>query len=141
MKTIWPPSYHHNSFLATHALAHTIYGYTSLVPMNQCMLNKLSKEHNHIIYIHTYIYTYYIYTYTYMYTFVYVIHNIYVYIIYNIYTYIHTKNVTLLQSRKKKTYTLNQTHFKRSITKWIFFHLKWTHLRQWFGIRYKISHA
>ena len=38
--------YHHNDFVATHALGHMMYGYTLLVPMNQGVLNKLSKEHN-----------------------------------------------------------------------------------------------
>ena len=41
-----PPGYHHNGFVATHALGHMMYGYTLLVPMNQRVLNKLSKEHN-----------------------------------------------------------------------------------------------
>ena len=27
MKTICPPSYHHNGFVATHALGHMMYGY------------------------------------------------------------------------------------------------------------------
>ena len=30
MKTMSPPGYHHNSFVATHALGHTMYGYTLL---------------------------------------------------------------------------------------------------------------
>ena len=33
MKTIFPPGYHHNGFVATDALGHMIYGYTLLVPM------------------------------------------------------------------------------------------------------------
>ena len=33
-------------FVATHALGHMIYGYTLLVPMNQRVLNKQSKERN-----------------------------------------------------------------------------------------------
>ena len=44
MKTMCPPDYHHNGFVATHALGHMIYGYTLLVPMNQRVLNKQSKE-------------------------------------------------------------------------------------------------
>ena len=32
MKTMCPPSYHHNSFVATHALGQMMYGYTLLVP-------------------------------------------------------------------------------------------------------------
>ena len=46
MKTICPPSHHHNGFVATHALGHMLCGYTLLVPMN----------------IHIYIYIYYIVT-------------------------------------------------------------------------------
>ena len=39
-----PPSYHHIGFVATHALGPMMYGYTLLVPVNQKVLNKLSKE-------------------------------------------------------------------------------------------------
>ena len=46
MKTICPPGYHHSGFVTTHALGHTMYGYTLLVPMNQRALNKRSKERN-----------------------------------------------------------------------------------------------
>ena len=46
MKTMCPPGYHHNGFVATHALGHMTYGYTLLVPMNQRVLNKQSKERN-----------------------------------------------------------------------------------------------
>ena len=45
MKTVWPPSYHHNGFVSTHALGHMMDGYTLLVPMNQRVLKNLSKEH------------------------------------------------------------------------------------------------
>ena len=38
--------YHHNGFVETHTVGHMMYGYTSLVPMNQRVLNKLSKERN-----------------------------------------------------------------------------------------------
>ena len=44
MKAMCPPSYHHNSFVVTHALGHMMYCYTLLVPMNQIVLNQLSKE-------------------------------------------------------------------------------------------------
>ena len=27
MKTMYPPGYHHNGFVATHALEHMMYGY------------------------------------------------------------------------------------------------------------------
>ena len=46
MKTMCPPGYHHNGFVATHALKNIMYGYTLLVPMNHRVLNKRSKEHN-----------------------------------------------------------------------------------------------
>ena len=46
MKTMCPPGYHHNGFVATHALGHMRYSYTLLVPMNQRVLNKLHKEHS-----------------------------------------------------------------------------------------------
>ena len=54
MKTMRPPGYHHNGFVATHALGHMMYGYTLLVPINQRVLNKQSKERN----INTCIYIY-----------------------------------------------------------------------------------
>ena len=38
MKTMCSPGYRHNGFVATHTLAHMIYGYTLLVPMNQRVL-------------------------------------------------------------------------------------------------------
>ena len=41
-----PPGYHYNGFVPTHVLRHMMYGYTLQVPMNQRVLNKLSKEHN-----------------------------------------------------------------------------------------------
>ena len=46
MKTMSSPGYHHNVFVATHALGHMMYGYTLLVPMNERVLNKQSKEGN-----------------------------------------------------------------------------------------------
>ena len=46
MKTMCPPGYHNNGFVATHALGHMMYGSTLLVPMNQRVLNKQSKERN-----------------------------------------------------------------------------------------------
>ena len=46
MKTMCPPGYHHNGFVAIHALGHMMYGYTLLVPMNQRVLNKQSKKRN-----------------------------------------------------------------------------------------------
>ena len=46
MKTMCPSGCHHNGFVATYALGHMMYGYTSLVPMNQRVLNTQSKERN-----------------------------------------------------------------------------------------------
>ena len=48
MKIMCLPGHHHNGFvaMATHALEHMMYGYTLLVPMNQRVLNKPSKEHD-----------------------------------------------------------------------------------------------
>ena len=43
MKTICPLGYHHNGFVATHALGHVMYSYRLLVPMKQrSLLNLLS---------------------------------------------------------------------------------------------------
>ena len=41
-----PLGYHHKDFVATHVLGHMMYSYTFLVPMNQRVHNKSSKEHN-----------------------------------------------------------------------------------------------
>ena len=46
MKTICPPSHHHTGFVATYALGHMMYRYTLLVPVNQRVLKKESKERN-----------------------------------------------------------------------------------------------
>ena len=46
IKTMFPSGYHRNGFVATHALGHMMYRYTLLVPMNQIMRNKQSKERN-----------------------------------------------------------------------------------------------
>ena len=46
MKTMCTAGYYHTGFVATHVLEHMMYGYTLLVPMNQRVLNKLSKEHD-----------------------------------------------------------------------------------------------
>ena len=48
MKTMCLPGYHHDGFVATHALADMIYSYTLLAPMSQRVLSKLSKERNTI---------------------------------------------------------------------------------------------
>ena len=41
-----PLSYHHNGFVAIHALGYIMYSYALLVPMKQRVLSKLRKEHN-----------------------------------------------------------------------------------------------
>ena len=46
MKTICPPAYHHNGSVATHALEHMMYSYILLVPRNQRVLKKQTKERN-----------------------------------------------------------------------------------------------
>ena len=46
MKTMCLPGSDHNGFVATHELGYMMYGYTLLLPMNQRVLNKLSKEHS-----------------------------------------------------------------------------------------------
>ena len=46
VKTMCPPDYLCNGFVATHALGRMMYGYTLLIPMNQSVLNKLNKEYN-----------------------------------------------------------------------------------------------
>ena len=35
---MWPPGYHHDGFVATHALGLMIYGYTLLAPMKHIFL-------------------------------------------------------------------------------------------------------
>ena len=50
MKTMCPPSFPYNGFMATHALGHMMYGYTLLVSMNQRVLYKLSKEQNTLMF-------------------------------------------------------------------------------------------
>ena len=44
MKILYPPGFYHNDFMATHTLGDKMYGYKLLVPMNQRVLNKLSKK-------------------------------------------------------------------------------------------------
>ena len=46
IKTMRPPGYHLNGFVAIHALGHMMYCCTLLVPMNQRVFNKQSKERN-----------------------------------------------------------------------------------------------
>ena len=47
-QTMCPPSYYQSTsgLMAIHALGHMMYVYTLLVPMNQTVFNKSSKEHN-----------------------------------------------------------------------------------------------
>ena len=46
MKTIWPPGYHHNAFVTSHAFGYMMYDYILLAPTNTRVLNKLRKEQN-----------------------------------------------------------------------------------------------
>ena len=41
-----PLTNHYNGLMTTHALEHMMYGYTLLVPINQRLLQKSSKEYN-----------------------------------------------------------------------------------------------
>ena len=41
-----PLTYHYNGLVTTHALEHMMHGYTLLVPINQRLLKKPSKEYN-----------------------------------------------------------------------------------------------
>ena len=49
MKAMSLPVYHHNGFMATHALGHMMYGYTLLVPMNQRVLILLFVRFEHSV--------------------------------------------------------------------------------------------
>ena len=49
METMCPLGYYHSDFVATHALGHRMYGFKLLVPLNQRVLNKLSKEHSLVL--------------------------------------------------------------------------------------------
>ena len=46
--TMCPPGYYQsaNGYIVIHALGHMMYGYTLLVPVNQGVFNKSSKEYN-----------------------------------------------------------------------------------------------
>ena len=48
MKIMFPHGYHHSGFVATHAIGHSMYGYTLLVSVSQTVLIKLSKERSTI---------------------------------------------------------------------------------------------
>ena len=107
-KTMYSASYHHNGFLVTHALGHIMYGYTSLVPVNQRFSSlvpaniTIHYQHvpNCVIYIHIYIYMY---IYIYIYICIYILYYIYYMYIYMhiyyicicIYIYVYTNFVCL----------------------------------------------
>ena len=74
MKTISPLGYHHNGFMATHALGHMMYGSTTIV-----------ISYIYINCIYTDIVSYQLYTY--IYTVIYIVINIY-----NIYIYFYVPN-------------------------------------------------
>ena len=67
MKTICPPSYHYNGFVATHALGHMMYDYTLLVPMNQRVLKSHRYVYKYVYKSHRYIYICLIYMYMFEY--------------------------------------------------------------------------
>ena len=46
MRTMCPSGHHRSGFVATHTLRHVMYSYTLLVPTNQRVLKKPSKERN-----------------------------------------------------------------------------------------------
>ena len=73
MKTICPPGYHHNDFVATRALGHMMYGYT-------------------VIYIYIYKYIIYIYN-IYIYIYIYIYMYMYIYIYIYIYLYIRVSYI------------------------------------------------
>ena len=85
-KTMYSASYHHNGFLVTHALGHIMYGYTSLVPVNQRFSSlvpaNITIQYQHVpncviyiyIYIYIYMYIYIIYMHKYMlYIYIYIL--------------------------------------------------------------------
>ena len=58
METICPSCYHHNEFVATHTFGHLMYSYTFLVPTNQTVLKKQSKERNRSSRMHSLVHWY-----------------------------------------------------------------------------------
>ena len=46
MKRMCPPFYHHNGIVAIDALGHMMYGSTLLLPIEQRVLHKQSKDRN-----------------------------------------------------------------------------------------------
>ena len=46
MKTMCPPGYHHNGFVATHALGHMMYGYIMCINRTSCaQVHELPQSH------------------------------------------------------------------------------------------------
>ena len=45
MKTMCPPGYHHNGFVATHALGHMMYGYIYYIYMYVSIYTNISWRH------------------------------------------------------------------------------------------------
>ena len=43
MKTVRPPGYHHNGFVATHALGHMMYGYYDVMMFASCRFFQLTS--------------------------------------------------------------------------------------------------
>ena len=89
MKTMCPPGYHHNGFVATHALGHTMYGDHMLILFlwelsTLCVMDHLWS----LIYIYIYIYILYIYIY------IIYIHIVY-YIKFEFYLKLYLKNLDI----------------------------------------------
>ena len=83
MKTMCPPGYHHNGFVATHALRHIYYAHLPSVRFEHSVCRGSLMTTYIYIYIYIYIYTYiyiYIYIYVYMYIYIYIYIYIYVYV-------------------------------------------------------------
>ena len=45
MKTMCPPGYHHNGFVATHALGHMMYGYHLINRTSCAQVHELPQSH------------------------------------------------------------------------------------------------
>ena len=56
MKTMCPPGYHHNGFVATHALGHMMYGYLASVRFEHSVCRGSLMTTNIYIYIYIYVY-------------------------------------------------------------------------------------
>ena len=46
MKTMLPPGYHHNGFVATHTLGHMMYGYNGINRTSCAQVHELPQSHS-----------------------------------------------------------------------------------------------